>query len=767
MVVSRCIFLALFISLLLTFSVYAQPGMVGLGQWQVHVPYNRAKAIAEADGKVYCATEDGFFYFDPEFNEIKTLSKSDGFHSVQVSTLAYDEATQTLLIAYEDTHIDLIRDGEIIPITDIARKSITGEKRIRHIYFRDKKAYLSSSFGIVVLDLQKHEVKETYTNLGTQGQILDVYASTSLNDSIYLATSAGLMAARLTNPNLLDYKSWRTFGTPEGLPATFISKTIAAFNNSIYAGLNNNWVYAFTGTSWVPTLADLSGTQAYALKSFKDQLLISTQENVLVLHSDNTVQVIDDPLLTEPRAAFLSESGSLWVADYNNGLLNRITNTFNAIVPNGPFSSQAFSVYSDNMATFVLEGGYNQSYEQRNAKGGFYEYRNGQWTNYSGWLQPDTKQFPAITDLTRAVRNPINQKLYLGSYGGGLLEWNSLGNYQLYNPANSPLLSSLPDNPGFTRVPDVAADPAGNIWVINRHQLPNLPGLHVFKPDNTWQSFAFPGFPDGSNLERIVIDDNQFKWLAISKNGTSAKGVLVFDELANKFKHLVPANTGLPGLDIYALAKDQNGAMWVGTNNGLAVFVEPALAFENDFLVTKPLIGGRPVLEGQIIRAIAVDGGNRKWVGTDVGLWLFNENGDQLLSNFTTQNSPLLSDKILDIAINHKTGEVFISTEAGLVSYRGSATITEAKPDCATVFPNPVRPEYDGLVGISGLPNNANVKITDSAGRLVYETKAAGGTVAWNTRDVNGRRVNTGVYLVFSSSPDGSQKCVSKVAIIK
>ena len=767
MVVSRCIFLALFISLLLTFSLYAQPGVVGLGQWQVHVPYNRAKAIAEADGKVYCATEDGFFYFDPEFNEIKTLSKSDGFHSVQVSTLAYDEATQTLLIAYEDTHIDLIRDGEIIPITDIARKSITSEKSIHHIYFRDKKAYLSSSFGIVVLDLQKHEVKETYTNLGTQGQILDVYASTSLNDSIYLATSAGLMAARLTNPNLLDYKSWRTFGTPEGLPATFISKTIAAFNNSIYAGLNNNWVYAFTGTSWVPTLAALSGTQAYALQSFKDQLLISTQENVLVLHSNNTVQVIDDPLLTEPRAAFLSESGSLWVADYNNGLLNRITNTFNAIVPNGPFSSQAFSVYSDNMATFVLEGGYNQSYEQRNAKGGFYEYRNGQWTNYSGWLQPDTKQFPAITDLTRAVRNPINQKLYLGSYGGGLLEWNSLGNYQLYNPANSPLLSSLPDNPGFTRVPDVAADPAGNIWVINRHQLPNLPGLHVFKPDNTWQSFAFPGFPDGSNLERIVIDDNQFKWLAISKNGTSAKGVLVFDELANKFKHLVPANTGLPGLDIYALAKDQNGAMWVGTNNGLAVFVEPALAFENDFLVTKPLIGGRPVLEGQIIRAIAVDGGNRKWVGTDVGLWLFNENGDQLLSNFTTQNSPLLSDKILDIAINHKTGEVFISTEAGLVSYRGSATITEAKPDCATVFPNPVRPEYDGLVGISGLPNNANVKITDSAGRLVYETKAAGGTVAWNTRDVNGRRVNTGVYLVFSSSPDGSQKCVSKVAIIK
>ncbi|RDC65264.1 type IX secretion system anionic LPS delivery protein PorZ [Adhaeribacter pallidiroseus] len=759
-------FVWIVLSLLFCQNAGAQQSTLEIGQWQVHVPYNRAKAIAEADGVIYCATEDGFFSFDPAFNELKTLSKSDGFHDINISTLAYEPSTQTLVIAYEDAHLDLIRNGEILPITDIARKPITGEKIIHQIAFRDKFAYLASTFGVVVLDLQKLEIKETYSNLGPAGQILNVYASTTLNDSIYLATSNGLMGAALTGTNLLNYQSWRIFKTDAGLPETFTSKTIATFAGSIYAGLNQDKILKFSGKKWLPTAASLTGTEAFQLNASADHLLISTSVNVLLLDAANNVQMYDDPLLAQPRAALQSTGQTYWFADFSRGLIQLQNNTYTAHVPAGPFSNQAFSVYSDNTSTFVLEGGYNQSYEQRGAKAGFYEYTNGQWTNYTAWVQTDPNQFPTLTDLTRAVRNPVNNKLYLGSYGGGLVEWSGLGNFKIYNPTNSPLLSSLNTNNNFTRVPDVAVDASGNTWVINRHQFPNLPGLHVLKPDNTWQSFSFPGFADGSNLERIVIDDNNFKWLALSKNGTSVKGLLVFDETTNNFKHLTPGNVNLPGLDVYTLARDRNNAIWVGTNNGIAGFYDPAQAFSSDFVATLPIINGRPALEGQIVRAIAVDGGNRKWVGTDAGLWLFNEEADKLLANFNTQNSPLLSDKIQDISINHKTGEVFVATDAGLVSYRGSATVTAGKPDCASVFPNPVRPEYDGVVGISGLPNNAHVKITDSAGRLVYETKAAGGTVAWNTRNVAGKRVKSGIYIVFSSTPDGSQSCVSKIAVI-
>ncbi|KAA5539515.1 type IX secretion system anionic LPS delivery protein PorZ [Adhaeribacter rhizoryzae] len=223
----------------------------------------------------------------------------------------------------------------------------------------------------------------------------------------------------------------------------------------------------------------------------------------------------------------------------------------------------------------------------------------------------------------------------------------------------------------------------------------------------------------------------------------------------------------LPGSDVYALVKDKSGAIWAGTDKGIAVFYEPENIFtSNTIAATIPNLNRRPLLENELVRTIAVDGGNRKWVGTDNGLWLFSEEGETAVAQFTTENSPLPANKIQDIAINQSTGEVFVSTELGLVSFRGTATETIGKPDCAAVFPNPVRPGYTGLVGISGLANNALVKITDVTGNLVYQAQATGGTLAWDLRDAKGKRVKSGVYLAFSSTPDDKQSCTSKIAVI-
>jgi hypothetical protein len=219
---------------------------------------------------------------------------------------------------------------------------------------------------------------------------------------------------------------------------------------------------------------------------------------------------------------------------------------------------------------------------------------------------------------------------------------------------------------------------------------------------------------------------------------------------------------------VNALVQDKAGTIWVGTDNGVAVFYnsENVLAASN-YAAVKPIVNRRPLLESQVVRAIAVDGANRKWIGTDAGLWLISEDGEALVTHFNTQNSPLPSDKILDIALINKTGEVFVLTHSGLATYRSTATETTVKPDCAVVYPNPVRPGYTGLVGISGLPNNAVVKITDIAGTLVYQAQATGGTLAWDLRAGNGKRVKAGVYLAFSATPDGSQSCISKIAVVE
>ena len=225
--------------------------------------------------------------------------------------------------------------------------------------------------------------------------------------------------------------------------------------------------------------------------------------------------------------------------------------------------------------------------------------------------------------------------------------------------------------------------------------------------------------------------------------------------------------------EIYDVVRDRLGDIWVASIKGPAYFSDPGSAFEPtlDLQFRVPYVrrgvgAGFATLRDEKVSAIAIDGANRKWFATDRGLWLFSDDASEELLHFTTDNSPLPSNRIVDVDVNDKTGEVFVVTDAGVVSYRGDATVTEAKPSCAKVFPNPVRPDFAGPVGIGGLVNNATVKITDAAGRLVYQTRANGGTVTWNLRDYDGRRVSSGVYLVLSSDADGKNGCVSKIAVI-
>jgi hypothetical protein len=750
----------------------AQRTNVGIGQFRLHLPYYRALAVAEAGDKIYCATADGFFYYDKEFGSLKTLSRLDGFSDLNVQTLRYDSLTSTLLIVYQNSNIDLVREGKIINISDIFRKPMIGTKAIYHVHFQDKRAYLSASFGLVVLDLVKLEIKDTYSNLGPEGRSVQVYASTTLHDSLYLATSNGVMAARLSHPNLLDFRNWRTFTAADGVPAPEPGReiqTIASFGNNVYAGVNQVGIVGFNGQSWNLTPLQPPGLDFLQLRPSRSSLVIVSSSTLSPVDRSLSVQPLPHPLLRQPRDGLRSKDGTVWAADLVNGLVRIAGNDAQSLVPNGPFHRNTFELYADDQSVLAFGGGYDDSYEQNNHATGFYEFKEGQWQSYNPEFFPDRSQFPYVHDLVGAARSPVDGKLYLASYGYGLIQWNGPGSYTLYNETNSPLISSIPGDQRFVRIPGIAADPEGNIWMTNRNQATNAAGLHVLRPDLSWQSFAIPGFREASNLERLLLDDNGFKWMIVSRSA-STPGVLVFDDKTGQHRHLTnnEAAGGLPSSLVYSLAKDLNGEIWVGTSDGVAVFPTPYQVFSPDMRPAYiPVIQGRPLLTGQTVRAIAVDGGNRKWIGTENGAWLFSPFGDELIQHFTTKNSPLPSNQITDIAVDHQTGEVFIATEAGLVSYRGGATVTNPPPDCATVFPNPVRPGFSGLVGISGLPNNATVKITDVAGVLVYETKAEGGTAAWNVSDYLGRRVKPGVYLVFSTLPDGSQSCMSKVAVLK
>lgn len=743
---------------------------VALGSWQVHIPYQQGKAVADAGDRIYVAADNGLFYYDKEFHTTETITKADGLREQQISTIGYDAETNTLVIAYANTQVDLLRDNTIHNISDIFRKAIAGEKKINHIFIHNKLAYLSGSFGVVVLDLQKREIKDTYSHLGPGGGAVHVQATAILRDSIYLATNLGLLAAQRTGTNLQDFHNWS--GLSGGLPAPDAAINLAAFNNRLYAGTPASGIFRLGGGSWHLTgiapntaLNSLSASHAY--------LTVATAAGVYLLDQQQNTYHLAHQLLVQPLQAVAGADGVVWAADGANGLvrLNINGGAAAAFAPNGPYSSNSFRVYAHAGKAYVLSGGYNGSYLESGIRDGFSVYENGEWKSYNEFLHPNQQEYVPARDLIAAGYNPVTGKMYFGSFGDGLLEWGGLGKTLLYNNSNSTLVSNSPDAAASAvRVTDIDVDAAGNVWVVNRHQVSGAPGLHVLRPDATWKGFVIPGIADGSNLELVQVDDYSQKWLSVSRRGNTGSGLVVFDDTQNRARQLRTGegNGGLPNSTVYSMAKDLNGDIWVGTGSGVGVYYNPGFVFETQLYDAHiPIIDRRPLLNGQTVRTIAVDGANRKWIGTDNGLWLFSPGGDALIHHFTTQNSPLPSNKVLSVAVEHKTGEVFVATEAGVASYRAGATITEGKPECATVFPNPVRRDYTGLVGVSGLPNNADVRITDISGTLVYKTKALGGTLTWDARDYNGKRVKAGVYIVISSDAEGGQTCISKIAVLE
>ena len=267
--------------------------------------------------------------------------------------------------------------------------------------------------------------------------------------------------------------------------------------------------------------------------------------------------------------------------------------------------------------------------------------------------------------------------------------------------------------------------------------------------------------------DSIVLDLDGNRWIRQGNFG----GILVISSKNQRQFVSTGAGSGnLPSENVKSLALDRDGQMWVGTDKGVVVFDNPNAVFSGkNFDAYTPVFERRRLLGNEIITSIAIDGGNRKWMGTRNGIFLFNPDGTELVSNFNEKNSPLPSNEISYITAELNTGEVYIRTPKGMVSYRGTATEGTLKQDESgvKVFPNPVRPDFDGTIGIEGLVENAFVKITDIAGNLVFETRANGGTAIWNGNTLSGGRVKTGIYLIFSANAKGEETLVSRLAVVK
>lgn len=753
----------------------AQSPQVPIGQWQSHLPYFNAFSVADAGDRVYFATDLAVYEVDKTYHSVTLHNKVTGLSDMGISCLAYNKQYQRLVIGYTNGNIDLVdADGGVVNFAAIYQNtSVIGDKYIHHIHCDGHLVYFSCDFGLTVLDLTLGEfIMTTFTPQHI------AYASATVADTVYMATNKGIFKGN-RQTNLLDFGNWQKQGTVQGLSVAddYESKAVIALQDKVFADVDDTLMVYQQGV-WQHLAAinvetDTVRSKFFELGHFNTRFRSDVYENVLYI-----VRGASDGLLTEYNLSTnkyynnmqyyynlgiadiaVDSTGDRWAAAALSGGWRFNAQGWFSVFPSGPKDKFVSDMAVDEDGTLwvtgtLLEGG--TKFDQR----GTYRYKEGQWKFY------DSNNFPALANFRDHVRialHPDTKEPYIGSLMDGLLHINSedtIRTYDQYTPDCA--LEQAIGDAQRTRVYGMAFDEDNNLWLANNLAL--YP-LVVFKADGTWQNFVLPN----TYLSALAVDQFGYKWVAYSD------GIFVFDEEGDggtpQRTTLTKAND-LGSNNVNCIVRDREGAMWVGTTAGFTIFNCSQNLFSDGCMGSRPVINpdnfNGHQLESENVRTIAVDGGNRKWIGTDNGVFFLSADGYEQLAYFNTENSVLFDNNIKKIAIDPNDGTVYIASGKGLQSIRGEATQAEITMARKTlkVFPNPVRPDYEGLIAIDNLTEDANIKITDVSGRLVYETKAYGGQAVWNGADYNGRRAQSGVYLVFAVSDDGKQKAVSKLVFL-
>jgi hypothetical protein len=457
------------------------------------------------------------------------------------------------------------------------------------------------------------------------------------------------------------------------------------------------------------------------------------------------------------------------------------------ILPSSPYSNKAFhlvpyglgkdndpdpdgtnpyaAVYRGNTGGILhLPGALNELWSKAYSSDGAGRYENEQWTHW------DKNYLYGLTDFVSAAHEftASGERLYLSSWGGGIVELTDGDTTGWFRASNTNgALLAVNGNANDLRTGGLTFDDEGNLWGVQ-----SLVAAPLFKKDaeGNWSNFALSPGADAVALKNIVHHDGMF-FIQSRTNGIYAY------RASDGLKRQISSGTGsgnLPSNHVLSMAADQDGELWIGTDEGLVVLYSPSnifnggnsdarpILFEEDGVVQK-LLGETP------ITSIFVDGGNRKWIGTrGAGLFLVSPEGLQTVEQFTATNSPLLANDILSIAADPTSGELLIATSKGLIGYRGDATpgYTGTVPEAA-IYPNPVRPGYEGPIFVQGCPEGAIVKFTDVTGALVYETQSNGGTARWNGTNLSGQAAASGVYLVYITDALGTVTAQGKVLLIR
>jgi sugar lactone lactonase YvrE len=753
-------------------------GQRAIGTWKDYLSFSNGKKLALIGDKVYCATEGGLFYRDLEDNSLNKITDLSDFG---IKTIAGKEGEDLLLIAYSNSNVDILNQGTVVNLSDIKRKTITADKTIHNITFHENEAFLSCGFGIVVVNLSLNEIKDTYF-IGDNGGQLAVYDVEFFQGMIWAATENGILKASESGANLLDYTNWMEETTVPQSGERFSQLEVHSgnliANCSPESGADRS--YSYDGSSWSGYYTGMA--DVFEMETFGNYLVFTGGSQVVFFDETNmqagkisAYQLNGESInAISARSTAISSNGKTWIADYKYALVSYDGSSFESVYPNGPVDNEVFSVTTNGSDLWITPGGRTDAWNNSWMLPRFQRFRAGEWTSFSKTEIPELDGFWDMVCL--AVDPKDANHVFVGSWGGGLLEFRNDQLVERYTNKNSPLQSALPQQPDepYVRIGGLDFDSEGNLWITNTATASK--NLHKLSPSGEWESFTMPQAVN-LTIGPVLVNANDDKWVlvprgndvyVVSKDGSQRTKLLVTSYFSSGNDEYTTRMN-----DVYSIAEDLDGAIWIGTSQGVAVYNTPSRIWNTSpFYAAQPgldLNDGiyHPLLSTETVTAIAVDGANRKWLGTsNSGVFLVSESGEKEVEHFTAENSPLLSNTIKSIAINEKSGEVFFGTSEGLISYQSDANGGNEDYSGVYVYPNPVRETYDGPVTITGLIANSDIKITDIAGNLVYKTTSLGGQAVWDGNNLNGNRVKTGVYLVFCNDKNGEETHIAKLLFI-
>ncbi len=748
-----------------------------IGEWKSHFSYNHVTQLAQQGDEIFALADKALFSVNKEDGAITCYDKQVGLNGSSVCQIASNEAMKILFIAYTNGQIDLLDNkGTIYPLNDLRDKDINSDKTINHIYMDGERAYCSMSFGVMAVNLRKREIADSYY-IGENGSAVNVLATTILGDSIY-AVSENTLYAASKRDNLLDYNHWHSCP----LPAEGRLTSVAAQDGMLYL-LQSGKPYVRNGGTWHAIATDKTFTTLRQHSS-----LYAIADFALYRLEGETIQ-------TTPVSHFVAdvllEGNNCWVAGDEAGVVQYTTDgAVNFYLPEGPAVNRPYRMKVAHNRLYVVPG--SRWAVNDMIAGNVMVFDGTHWTNVTNNQLYSQLQHPVYDLMNVAVDPQDPEHIFVTSYGQGLIELQGSNVVKWYIHTNSPIKSAIdassPAATLYNRLDGAMFDEKGDLWFLNAGSLAKpihvvtrsqIEAAHHAEMANWYTHDIFVTSTNQmfslETPQEVVQDtrNSHYKWIPVARYNT---GLLLIDDRgdaennANLTSYFRSSWTDQDGNQvrpefIYCMAQDHNGDVWIGTEEGI-IPIPSNVDFRTSDACVRIKIARNDgtnladyLLGSERINAIVVDGANRKWIGTEgSGLYLMSEDGTETIEHFTTDNSPLPSNKIMSLAIEPRSGVVYVGTDGGLMSYQSDATEPLDDFSTAYAYPNPVRSEYEGVITLTGLMEESTVKIIDAGGNLVYETLSNGGMATWNGKNHSGKRVTSGVYTALCHSGSSHQE---------